>query len=166
MEWTKEAILTLLGTRGIEYECIAHGAIYNMAESAALHLPREELTAKNLFVRDGKKRRYYLLSLKNDKRADLKALGLKLEGKPLGMASPEDLNKILGLFPGAVTPFGLLNDKEKQVKLLLDSFFRDTLIGVHPNDNRATVWLPARELLSLLEEQGVEGEFYDFSYEE
>lgn len=71
------------------------------------------------------------------------------------------LKAILHLTPGAVTPLGLLNDEERRVHLYVDADFKDNLIGVHPNDNTATVWLSADDLLALIEEHGNEAEFVD-----
>ena len=66
---------------------------------------------------------------------------------------------MLGLFPGSVTPLGLLNNTEKNVKLFLDSDFgEDDLIGVHPNENTATVWLKVGDLVRLIREHGNEVE--------
>ncbi len=65
---------------------------------------------------------------------------------------------MLGLIPGAVTPLGLLNDLGRRVSFWLDSSFLDSpgLIGVHPNDNTATVWLKTADLLRLLREHGTQ----------
>ena len=76
--------------------------------------------------------------------------------------SMEELADLLGLTPGSVTPFGALNDKEHRVTLLLDEDYRGKLIGVHPNDNTATVWLPADALVELLRQQGTTVEFIPF----
>lgn len=61
---------------------------------------------------------------------------------------------ILSLTPGSVTPFGLLNDTEHQVILYLDEAFKDTIIGVHPNENTAAIWLEARDLINIIETHG------------
>ncbi len=61
---------------------------------------------------------------------------------------------VMGLIPGAVTPLGLLNDAERKVTLFLDSAFSGGLVGVHPNDNTATVWLHSEDLTRLIEEHG------------
>lgn len=71
------------------------------------------------------------------------------------------LKAILHLTPGTVTPLGLLNDGERRVHLYVDADFKDNLIGVHPNDNTATVWLSADDLLALIQEHGNEAEFVD-----
>lgn len=63
---------------------------------------------------------------------------------------------IMGLVPGAVTPFGLLNDSECKVTLFLDNAFMNDLglIGIHPNDNTATVWLKIKDLIKLIQQHG------------
>lgn len=65
---------------------------------------------------------------------------------------------IMGLIPGAVTPLGLLNDVDRKVQLFLDRDFMDApgLIGVHPNDNTATVWLKSEDLIKVIKDHGNE----------
>ena len=152
----KQEILSLLDERGVSYELTEHKAVYNMAELAEVVLPYPEADAKNLFVRDDKKRGYYLITVRGDKRVDLKAYRQQNGTRPLSFASAEDLMARLGLIPGAVSPFGLLNDAERSVIFCLDREFLDASgrIGVHPNDNTATVWLAAADLLSLIQEHG------------
>ena len=152
----KQEVLSLLDERGVSYELTEHKAVYNMAELAEVVLPYPEADAKNLFVRDDKKRGYYLITVRGDKRVDLKAFRQQNGTRPLSFASAEDLMARLGLIPGAVSPFGLLNDAERSVIFCLDREFLDASgrIGVHPNDNTATVWLAAADLLSLIQEHG------------
>ena len=152
----KQEILSLLDERGVSYELTEHKAVYNMAELAEVVLPYPEADAKSLFVRDDKKRGYYLITVRGDKRVDLKAFRQQNGTRPLSFASAEDLMARLGLIPGAVSPFGLLNDAERSVIFCLDREFLDASgrIGVHPNDNTATVWLAAADLLSLIQEHG------------
>lgn len=143
-----------LTNRGIKYEVTEHQAVFNMAELDAVDLPYPEADAKNLFVRDDKKRNYYLITVKGDKRVNLKEFR-RLNGlRPLSFASSDDLMTIMGLTAGAVTPLGLLNDSENKVKLYLDSSFGDGLIGVHPNDNTATVWMKACDLVRIVRKAG------------
>ena len=61
---------------------------------------------------------------------------------------------VMGLIKGSVTPFGLLNDKEKQVQFYLDEYFQNRTISAHPNENTATVFLQANDLMKLLENNG------------
>ena len=74
--------------------------------------------------------------------------------RALSFASDEDLSKILGLIPGAVTPLGILNDDECKVKVFIDEELAGGLIGIHPNDNTATVWLQTMDLVKIIREHG------------
>lgn len=152
----KQEIYNLLKEKNIWHEITEHKAVYNMAELAEIEIPYPEADAKNLFVRDDKKRNYYLITVKGDKRVDLKEFRKANQTRPLSFASEEDLMKILGLSAGSVTPLGVLNDEERKVTVYLDKDFFDELglIGVHPNNNTATVWLKAEDLVRMIEEHG------------
>lgn len=153
----KQEIYNYLNAENIEYEITEHKAVYNMEDLAEIKLPHPEADAKNLFVRDDKRQNYYLITVKGEKRVNLKDFRRENGTRPLTFASPEELSEILGLIPGAVTPLGLLNDKKHRVKFYLDKDFTDMdFIGVHPNDNTATVWLKPADLISLLKKKGSE----------
>ena len=155
----KQEVYDFLTSRGIEYEVTEHGAVFNMEEMSHVELPHPEADAKNLFVRDDKKRNYYLITVRGDKRVDLKKFREEHDTRPLSFASENDLMNLLGLIPGAVTPLGILNDSEKKVKLFLDEeLLKCGLIGVHPNDNTATVWLKTTDLIDIITEHGNEVE--------
>lgn len=158
----KAEIYELLKSRGIWHEITEHPAVYNMAEMSLVEIPYPEADAKNLFVRDSKKN-YYLITVRGDKRVDLKAFKQKHGTRSLHFASEEDLMALLGVLPGAVTPLGLLNDSECKVKLFLEREFTTVtdMIGVHPNDNTATVWLKTTDLIGLLAEHGSEVELFE-----
>ncbi len=153
---TKQETYDYLRSRGVAFEVTEHAAVYNMEELGAVELPYPDRDAKNLFVRDDKKRAWYLITVKGDKRVDLKAFARTYGTRRLSFASAEELMNVMGLIPGAVTPLGLLNDKERIVALYMDEAFSGGLIGVHPNDNTATVWLKAEDLASLIREHGNE----------
>ena len=152
----KEEIYRFLENQQIPFERMEHIAVFNMAEMREVHLPHPEAEAKNLFVRDDKKRNYYLITVRGDKRVDLKEFQAAQGTRRLSFASDEDLMTILGLIPGAVTPLGLLNDAERKVHFYLDEAFFDEpkLIGLHPNDNTATVWLNTEDLIRIIREHG------------
>ena len=151
---TKQETYEYLTEHGIQYEITEHAAVYNMKELDAVELPYPDADAKNLFVRDDKKRNYYLITVKGDKRVNLKEFRKTHGLRNLSFVSADDLMDIMGLIPGAVTPLGLLNDEEKKVTIYLDAAFSDGLIGVHPNDNTATVWMRAPDLVRILEDHG------------
>ncbi len=154
----KQEIYELMKNKNIWHEITEHEAVYNMEELASIELPYPEYDAKNIFVRDEKKINYYLITVKSEKRVDLKEFRRTYGTKNLSFAKEEDLMNILGLIPGSVSPLGLLNDKENKVKFYLDQEFteKDALIGVHPNENTATLWLKTNDLIELIKEKGNE----------
>ena len=152
----KKAIYELLEQKGIWHEITEHMAVFNMEEVAQIELPYPEAEAKNLFIRDDKKRNFYLITVRGNKRVDLKKFKQEHGTRSLQFASAEMLMDMMGLIPGAVTPMGLLNDEECRIQWFLDREFLDTdgLMGVHPNDNAATVWIKAADLVELIKEHG------------
>ena len=151
---TKEETYYYLKDHNANFEITEHGAVFNMAELEAVKLPYPDADAKNLFVRDDKRRNYYLITVKGDKRVDLKDFRRKHELRPLTFASADELMAVMKLFPGAVSPLGLLSDEEHKVKLFLDEAFGEGPIGIHPNDNTATVWLKTADLVRIIKEHG------------
>ena len=125
-----------------------------MEELSEIALPYPEADAKNLFVRDDKKRNFYLITVKGDKRVDLKEFKKENNTRRLSFSSENDLMEVMGLIPGAVSPFGILYDSEHKVHFFIDAdFFEEPgLIGVHPNDNTATVWLKTEDLVAIVKE--------------
>lgn len=156
----RNEILAMFEEKGIAYEITEHPAVFNMEEMSCVQLPYPEADAKNLFLRDDKKWNYYLVTVKGDKKVNLKAFQNRNGTRRLSFASDEDLMKYLGLIPGSVTPLGLLNDEGCSVKLYLDEEFRHALIGVHPNENTATVWLNCDDLERIITAHGNEV-YYD-----
>lgn len=148
-----------LTEHNIVYEVSEHKAVFNMEEAESLDLPYPECDAKNLFIRDDKKQNYYLITVKGDKRVDLKEFRKQHGLRALSFASPEELSAVMGLTPGAVTPLGILNDVERRVHFYLDKSFIGGKIGVHPNDNTATIWVQADELMDLIKKHGNAAEF-------
>ena len=131
----KQQIYDYLQENSIWHEITEHKAVYNMAELAEVPCPYPEADAKNLFVRDDKKQNYYLITVKGEKRVNLKAFRKAQGTRNLSFASAEDLLERLALIPGAVTPLGVLNDETRSVQVFLDQDFLQEpgLVGVHPN---------------------------------
>ena len=152
----KEETYIYLKERGIKYETTEHKAVFSMDELDSVELPYPEWNAKNLFVRDDKKRNYYLITVKGDKCVDLKKFHKDNDLRRLSFASEDELMNYMSLKPGSVTPLGLLNDIEHKVRFYIDSEFVGNKIGVHPNDNTATVWMQTGDLINLISEQGKE----------
>lgn len=152
----KEETCQYLKDHGITFETTEHKAVFNMEELAEVKLPYPEWDAKNLFVRDDKKRNYYLITVKGEKQVNLKEFRKAQGLRALSFASPDDLLKYLKLTPGSVTPLGLLNDEENAVHFYLEETFLSHKIGVHPNDNTATIWLDTEDLIRILKDHGTE----------
>ena len=152
----KQQIYDYLQENSIWHEITQHKAVYNMAELAEVPCPYPEADAKNLFVRDDKKQNYYLITVKGEKRVNLKAFRKAQGTRNLSFASAEDLLERLALIPGAVTPLGVLNDETRSVQVFLDQDFLQEpgLVGVHPNENTATVWLKTEDLIRIIREHG------------
>ena len=117
----KSETLYYLDQLGIKYEIVEYQAVYNMAEMEKIALPHPEADAKNLFVKDDKKRDYYLLTIKGDKRVNLQQFHEENDTRGLSFASPQDLKEKLDLAPSSVTPLGLLNNPEHEIPFYLDS---------------------------------------------
>lgn len=153
----KEQIYTYLANKNIWYEITEHKAVYNMNDLSEVDLPYPDGDAKNIFIRDDKKQNYYLITIKGTKKINLKEFRHQNNTRPLSFASSEELLQILNLTPGSVTPLGLLNDKEHKVKYFIDQELLEGqgIIGVHPNENTATVWLKTKDLLTILKENSI-----------
>ncbi len=158
----KTEVYHYLTEKGIRYEAIEHSAAYTMEELESLSLPHCGSYAKNLFVCDDKKERFYLLSVKGNKRVNLKEFRKIHHLRRLSFASKEALQDYLELLPGSVTPLGLLNDSERKVTCFLDREFDGGYIGVHPNENTATVWMEFKDFVQLLQEHGTTVSIVDF----
>ena len=134
---------------------VEHPAVHTIDE-ALIHVPAMPgLMVKNLFVRDEKGRRHFLVIVPFDKRVDLAALGRLLPTSKLSMASPERLLRHLGITPGAVSLFALIHDSAQAVELVLDQAAWDAdSVQAHPLRNTATVALSHAALVDFLAHTG------------
>ena len=152
----KQEVYDFIKSKNIWYEITEHKPVFNMDDLYALNLPYPDRDAKNIFIRDDKKQKYYLITVKGNKKVDLKEFRKKNNTRSLSFASQQDLMNILMLKPGSVTPLGILNDKELKVEFFIDEYFLtySNIIGVHPNDNTATLWLKTNDLISIIKSHG------------
>ena len=151
----KQQIYEYIKQRNIWYEITEHEAVFSMKEVSNIEIPYPEADAKNLFICDDKRRNYYLITIRGNKRANLKKFKQENNTRSLSFASEKDLKDILGLVPGSVSPLGVLNNKENNVNIFIDKDFTKEpyIIGIHPNDNTATIWLKTKDLIKIIEEQ-------------
>lgn len=147
----KENVYKKLDELNIKYKKVDHKAVFTMEEMAELNLDNEDELVKNIFIRDDKKINYYLVLIAGNKRVNLKELRNNLGLRPLTFASEEDLEKYLGLHKGSVTVLGVLNDTNHIVKVLIDEDIKKIQeIGVHPNENTASIWLKLEDVEKIL----------------
>ena len=157
----KQELYVFLDEQKIKYTAIEHIPVFTVEEAEQLQLPNPEAGAKNMFLRDDKKRNYYLLTVRDALAVDLKQFQEKIGSRRLSFASEEDLMRFLALKKGVVTPFGVLNDIECAVQVYIDAYFENKTISVHPNENNATVYLNANDLVELLRAHGNKVEYIE-----
>ena len=145
----REKTISVMQNLGIEIRLYEHGAVYTMDEVEEL-CPKNfenEIIAKNLFLKEHNEEKYYLIVVGGNKHADIKSVRRYLGTKPLSFATEEQLEQRLGVTHGAVTPLGIIFDREGLVSVIVDDDLRgDVLFGVHPCENTSTVYLKYDEL--------------------
>ena len=151
----QETLSRWLASSAGDYQLLEHPAVHTIDE-ALIHVPAMRgLMVKNLFVRDEKGRRHFLVIVPFDKRIDLAALGRLLPASKLSMASPERLLQHLGITPGSVSLFALIHDGAQAVELVLDQAMWDAgHVQAHPLRNPATVALSHATLVRFLAHTG------------
>ena len=148
-------IYETLNQLNIEYIKHDHPAVYTCEEAEKYYGNIKGGKSKNLFLRNKKGDKHYLLVMEAEKRVDLKGLGMKLNESKLSFASEERLMKYLGLTKGAVSPFGLINDEGKVVTVVVDNdLMKHDYLHYHPNVNTATLELSREDFKKFLEEMG------------
>ena len=153
----KEEIYHLLEEKGIAFEKLEHQAVYTMEDMDKAGITARGTVCKNLFLRDAKGKSHFLVTVPEEKRVDLKTLAERIGSTKLSFASADRLAKYLGVEQGCVSPFGVLNDEGKSVTVVFDQELQfNDAVGIHPNDNTATVWLDFESLRRVIEEHGNE----------
>ena len=153
----KQKVLDFLAQAQIPFEMTEHEPVYTMEDMTRIGLDTLGTICKNLFIRDAKGKRHYLITADNNTQINLKELGIKLDAGKVSFASSERLEKYLGVTAGCVSPFGVLNDSEHCVTVVLDRrLIGKERLGVHPNEHSATLWLSYDNLVTALERIGNE----------
>ncbi|MFC2167946.1 prolyl-tRNA synthetase associated domain-containing protein [Acidobacteriota bacterium] len=151
----EKAVLDVLDSLNISYEIFHHPPVYTVEEAEGHWKSIKGTHCKNLFVRNKKGNRHYLVILESRKRADLRELNSQLGEDRLSFASPERLKRYLSLEPGAVSPFGLINDSDKAVQVVMDKdLMQAEWVSFHPNVNTATVTIASQDFKKFLEWRG------------
>ncbi|MGL5093180.1 MAG: prolyl-tRNA synthetase associated domain-containing protein [Aeromonas sobria] len=145
------AIYSLLDQLAIRYQRIDHPPVFTCEEASKLLPDLPAAKTKNLFLRDPKSERLFLVVSPEESRVDLKALAAKLGVKRLSFGSPERLDAVLGLTPGSVTLLAMVRDSEQAVELVVDeTIWQAEQVQCHPLVNTATLIIRLDDVRRLL----------------
>lgn len=132
----------------IEYERIDHEELNTMAACEEVNKLLGATICKNLFLCNSQKTNFYLLMMPGDKKFITKELSAQIGSARLSFASPEFMERFLDITPGSVSVMGLMNDNDKQVRLLVDEeVLQGEYIGCHPCINTASLKLKTEDLI-------------------
>jgi len=160
---TAEDLFRRLDNLGIAHSTVDHPPLFTVQQSRELRGELPGAHVKNLFLRN-KKGRMWLLTCLEDREIDLKSLRGELGTSSLSFVSPDRLMQYLGVIPGAVSPFGVVNDSECEVQVVLDSTLMEMdPLNFHPLDNSRTTAVSADGLLRFLESTGHPPKFINFN---
>ena len=149
----REKVLEKLKEINITYKLVEHTPVYTIEEMDALgEIFDNAKICKNLFLRDQKGKRHFLIVVPEEKRVPLSEIPEKIGSTRLSFASEERLMKYLKLTPGSVTPLAVINDEENKVEVFLDEDLKkEKLLGVHPCENTSTVIITVKDLEKYIE---------------
>ena len=148
---TSNDLIQYLDKLGIEYKIFDHDPIFTVAEGEHLKANIPGVHCRNLYMRD-KKKNNYLLVLANETEVDLKKLSDLFESGRLSFGSSDRLWEHLGIRPGSVNPFTIMNDTNDKVRLFLDADMMDAeIVNYHPMDNAQTISLKPSDLIKFIE---------------
>ena len=146
----KEDIYEVLKKLDIKYDEVRHKAVYTSDEARFIDDEIDGTGCKNLFLTD-KKGRYFVAVIKDDQRADIKAVA-KAAGVPhLTFADLDKLGEILGLGRGSVTPLGIVNDTDNLVTVAIEHSLQGRRLLFHPNTNTRTISIDFKDLIRFFE---------------
>ena len=158
----KKTVYSYLDSKGIEYECYEHPAAPTIEIAKEYWKDDGSMHCKNLFFRNKKGNRHYLVLLDGDQSMAIHDMEARLHQGKLTFASPERMERYLGLSPGSVSPFGLINDAEHHVHVFIDRNIENaSSLSFHPNDNTATVVISLSQFLKYMECVGNSYEFIE-----
>lgn len=154
-------IFSFLDQHGISYERFDHPAVFTCDEAERLCPDMPGTSIKNLFLRDRSGAHHFLVSVGYGKNVDLKKLAEALGVSKLSFASPERLQRYLGVDPGSVTLLGLVHDRDHAVQVILDTALQGQVLQCHPLVNTQTLVISAEDLQRFFSATGHAARFLD-----
>lgn len=159
---TPERLFAELRALGIPFRTVEHPPVFTVEEARRTRGDLPGIHTKSLFLRD-KRERMWLVVCLADREVDLRALAARLGSKRLSFGSPNRLMRYLGVIPGAVNPFAVINDAGREVQVVLDrAVIEGDPVNLHPLDNAMTTALAAADLVRFLEAHGHAPQVVDF----
>jgi len=159
---TCDELFERLEALNIATTTVQHPPVFTVEEAKQHRGILEGTHIKNLFLRN-KKRKMWLVVALEDRAIDLKSLGKRIGAGHVSFARPERLQQYLGVEPGAVTPFGLINDREQHVQVVLDAgVLNEDPVHCHPLTNTMTTAIRGEDLLKFIEACGHRYQLVDF----
>lgn len=150
----EKRLFARLEAMGIGWTMHEHDAVFTVEQSAHLHEAIAGAHTKNLFLKDAGGQ-FWLVTAPHDASVDLKALPGVIGAKKLSFGKAEDMERLLGVLPGAVTPLAAMNDGEGKVRVVLDArLATQPCVNVHPLRNTATIGLSGEDLAAFLRDTG------------
>ena len=147
---TPNELITLLDVKGYDYDLHEHKALFTVEDSNKLRGEITGLHSKNLFLKN-KKNNFYLFSCEEFSKINLKTISKSLDLGNVSFAKKEYLLELLGVSPGSVTPFALLNNTENNINLYLeDKMHESEYINFHPLSNKATITIKSRDFIEFM----------------
>jgi len=158
----REKVLQSMEKLGINYELHEHPPLPDIETALKYWKDIDATHCKNLFFRNHKGNRHYLVIIDHIKQLGIHDLEKRLKQGKLSFASEKRMRKYLGIKPGSVSPFGLINDEENHVHLFIDqNLQKATKISFHPNENTATLVIGFSDFLRFLDNSGNSYEFLE-----
>lgn len=149
-----EALLNILQDLEIQHEIYNHEAVFTVEESNKVNADIPGTHCRNLYLRD-KKKKNFLVVAANETEIDLKALSGALDCGRFSFGSADRLWQFLGIRPGSVCPFTVINDADHAVQVVLDArMMKSEIVNYHPLDNRQTIGITPADLLKFFEHTG------------
>jgi len=155
-------LIAFLDAHGVDHATLDHEAVFRVGEGEDIKAGLSGAHTKNLFLKDAKGQ-LWLISAEQDARIDLKRLPAVIGSARLSFGSAELMESVLGVTPGSVTAFALINDTERRVRFVLDAVLAGAdQVNFHPLTNTATTTVSQAGLRAFLAAIGVEPLVVDF----
>lgn len=159
---TRADLLAFLDSLGVAHQTLDHPAVFTVGEGGDIKAAIPGAHTKNLFLKDAKGQ-LWLVSAEGHAQIDLKRLRAVIGSAKLSFGNAELMQETLGVTPGSVTAFGLINDTDRRVRFVLDSTLAEAeLVNFHPLTNTGTTTVSREGFRTFLRALGIEPLVVDF----